>query len=115
LRRVSRIAQRDRKAAILVLATYLPTDVAAGEHPIRSVHQDLHIHGLCTALALDWLARSEVERYLALRFGSPGLAEKLVVQIFARTGGQLLLVISLIDHLIAQRAPRATVQEVARA
>jgi hypothetical protein len=46
-----------------------------------------------------------------LRFGSPGLAEKLVVQIFARTGGQLLFVVSLIDHLIAQRAPRATVQE----
>jgi hypothetical protein len=50
-----------------------------------------------------------------LRFGSPGLAEKLVVQIFARTGGQLRFVVSLIDHPIAQRAPRATVQKVARA
>ena len=100
---LSRIARRDRKAAILVLATYRPVDVAAEGHPIRTVHQDLQIHGQCTELALDRLTRPEVERYLALRFDSTTLASGLVDRIFARTGGQPLFVASLVDHLIAQR------------
>ena len=100
---LSRIARRDRKAAILVLATYRPVDVAAEGHPIRTVHQDLQIHGQCTELALDRLTRTEVERYLALRFNSTTLASGLADRIFARTGGQPLFVASLVDHLIAQR------------
>ena len=74
---LSRIARRDRKAAILVLATYRPIDVAVGEHPVRTVHQDLQIHGRCTELALDRLARTEVEQYLALRFDSAELAKRI--------------------------------------
>jgi DNA-binding winged helix-turn-helix (wHTH) protein/tetratricopeptide (TPR) repeat protein len=101
---LSRIARRDRKAAILVLATYRPIDVAVGEHPVRAVHQDLQIHGRCTDLALDRLAHTEVEQYLALRFGSAELAKSLEERVFARTGGQPLFVVSLVDHLIAQRA-----------
>jgi DNA-binding winged helix-turn-helix (wHTH) protein/tetratricopeptide (TPR) repeat protein len=100
---LSRIARRERKAALLVLATYRPVDVAAEGHPIRTVHQDLQIHGRCTELALDRLTRSEVEHYLALRFGSADLAKGLVERVFARTGGQPLFVVSLVDHLVAQR------------
>ena len=74
---LSRIARRDRKAAILVLATYRPMDVAVGEHPVRTVHQDLQIHGRCTELALDRLTRTEVEQYLALRFGSAELGQRI--------------------------------------
>jgi DNA-binding winged helix-turn-helix (wHTH) protein/tetratricopeptide (TPR) repeat protein len=98
---LSRIARRDRKAAILVLATYRPTDVAVGGHPIRTVHQELQIHGQCTELALDRLTRTEVEQYLTLRFGSADLAKELAERVFARTGGQPLFVVSLVDHLIA--------------
>lgn len=101
---LSRVARRDRKAAILVLATYRPMDVAIGGHPIRTVHQDLQIHGRCAELALDRLTRAEVERYLALRFGSADLTERLAERVFARTGGQPLFVVSLVDHLIAQGA-----------
>ncbi len=99
---LSRIARRDRKAAIFALATYRPADVATGIHPIRTVHQDLQIHGQCVELALDRLTRDEVERYLALRFSSDELAGSLVERIFVRTGGQPLFVVSLVDHLVAQ-------------
>jgi tetratricopeptide (TPR) repeat protein len=100
---LSRIARRDRKAALLVLATYRPVDIAAEGHPIRTIHQDLQIHGQCTELALDRLTRPEVEHYLALRFNSTDLASRSVERVFARTGGQPLFVTSLVDHLIAQR------------
>ncbi|MCI4680784.1 AAA family ATPase [Rhodoblastus acidophilus] len=99
---LSRLARRDRNAAIIVLATYRPTDASAGGHPIRNVHQDLQIHGHCTELALDPLSRAEVEQHLALRFTSSDLAERLTERVFTRTGGQPLFVVSLVDHLIAQ-------------
>ena len=114
---LSRIARRDRKSAILVLATYRPADVAAGGHPIRTVHQDLQIHGRCTEVALDRLTRAEVEHYLDLRFDSADLAEALAERVFARTGGQPLFVVSLVDHLVAQgddRRNRWTVATAAR-
>ena len=101
---LSRIARRDRKAAILVLATYRPIDVEIDGHPIRIVHQDLQIHGRCAEVALDRLTRTEVEEYLALRFESTDLARDMVERIFARTSGQPLFVVSLVDHLIAQQA-----------
>ncbi|CCE10327.1 conserved hypothetical protein [Bradyrhizobium sp. STM 3843] len=99
---LSRLARRERKAAILVLATYRPADVMAGGHPIRTLHQDLQIHGQCTELALDRLSSAEVERYLALRFRSRELAGELAERVFGRTGGQPLFVTSLLDHLVAQ-------------
>jgi DNA-binding winged helix-turn-helix (wHTH) protein len=101
---LSRVARRDRKAAILVLATYRPIDVAIAGHPIRTVHQDLQIHGRCAELALDRLTLPEVEHYLALRFASADWVKPMVDRVFGRTGGQPLFVVSLIDHLIAQGA-----------
>jgi tetratricopeptide (TPR) repeat protein len=99
---LSRFARRDRRAAILVLATYRPMDVAIGGHPIRSVHQDLQIHRRCTELALGRLTQTEVEHYLDLRFASAGWAKALADRVFGRTDGQPLFFVSLVDHLIAQ-------------
>jgi DNA-binding winged helix-turn-helix (wHTH) protein/tetratricopeptide (TPR) repeat protein len=101
---LSRLARREWKAAVFILATYRPMEVAVGGHPVRAVHQDLQIHGHCTELALDRLTRGDVERYLALRFNSADVANELVERIFARTGGQPLFVTSLVDHLVAQGA-----------
>jgi DNA-binding winged helix-turn-helix (wHTH) protein/tetratricopeptide (TPR) repeat protein len=101
---LSRLARRDRKASILVLATYRPMEVAVGGHPVRAVHQDLRIHGHATELPLDRLTGTDVERYLSLRFNSADFARELVERIFARTGGHPLFVSSLLDHLVAQGA-----------
>lgn len=101
---LSRLARRNGKAAILVLATYRPMEVAVGGHPVRAVHQDLRIHGYATELALDRLTSGDIERYLSLRFNSGDFAKELVERIFARTGGQPLFVTSLIDYLVAAGA-----------
>ena len=101
---LSRIARRDRHAAILVFATYRPVDVSTAAHPVRNVHQHLQIHGRSTELALNRLTRAEVEQHLGLRFGSVDLAKGLTERVFARTSGQPLFVVSLVDHLIAQHS-----------
>jgi DNA-binding winged helix-turn-helix (wHTH) protein/tetratricopeptide (TPR) repeat protein len=101
---LSRVARRDRKAAILILATYRPADVAVEGHPVRTVHQDLQIHGRCTEVALDLLTRPEVEHYFALRFGAADWVHTLAERVFARTRGQPLFVVAMVDHLVTQGA-----------
>ena len=100
---LSRLARRDRRAAVLVLATYRPADVAIDAHPIRSVHQDLRIHRLSTDLALDRLSQADVEAYLRLRFENAPMCLGLAERVFRRTGGQPLFVISLIDYFVARQ------------
>ena len=100
---LSRFARGDRKASILVLASYRPTDTIIGGHPVRRLHQDLEIHGRCGELRLDRLTRAEVERYLALRFQDEQLALTLSEPLFGRTQGQPLFVASLLDYFVNQQ------------
>ena len=100
---LSRFARGNRKAAVLVIASYRPTDPVGGEHPVCSLHQDLQIHGRATELALDRLSAEEVEDYLLLRFGNADLASTLARHVFARTQGQPLFVTSLVNYFVDQQ------------
>jgi DNA-binding winged helix-turn-helix (wHTH) protein len=100
---ISRLARRDRPVPLLIIATYRPTDVSARQHPISSVHRDLQIQGRCVEASLDGLTRVEVEEHLSLRFDSRELASVLAERVFARTEGQPLFVVALVDHLVAQK------------
>ncbi|MCI0598379.1 MAG: AAA family ATPase [Beijerinckiaceae bacterium] len=100
---LSRIARREQKSSVLVLATYRPGDVTIEGHPARAVHQELQIHGLCTELALGRLSLPEVEQYLALRFNEASMVQELAGRVFRRTGGHPLFVVSLVDYSVAQR------------
>jgi len=97
---LSRFARGTANAQLLILASYRP----ACEHPIRRLHQDLEIHGCCSELRLENLTDTEVEHYLALRFGDAGLASTLSRLVFEQTRGHPLFVVSLLKHLIDQQA-----------
>jgi DNA-binding winged helix-turn-helix (wHTH) protein len=99
---LSRFAQRDQKVAVLVVATYRPTDARAADHPVRALHQELQIHGRCIELALDRLTPNEIARYLTLRFGSADIAAALAPAWSRRTGGNPLFVSSLVDYFVAE-------------
>ena len=100
---LSRLARGDRRASVLVLATYRPVDTMIGGHPVRRLHQDLAIHGRCSELRLDPLSRAEVEHHLALRFGNADLVATLSGPLFGRTQGQPLFLASLLDYFINQQ------------
>src|SRR6185295_20036253 len=100
---LSRFARGDRKASVLVLASYRPADTLIGGHPVRRLHQDLGIHGRCRELQLDRLSRAEVKHHLALRFGNDELVSALVEPLFGRTQGQPLFVASLLDFFVNQQ------------
>ena len=97
---LSRFAHGDRKAQVLVLATYRVGDSIMGGHPVRRLHQDLEIHGRCSELQLDRLSKTEVEHHLALRFQDEKLASALSGPMFGRTQGQPLFIASLVDYLV---------------
>jgi DNA-binding winged helix-turn-helix (wHTH) protein/tetratricopeptide (TPR) repeat protein len=101
---LSRFARGNGRARVLILGSYRPADSAIGGHPIRRLHRDLEIHGCCSELHLDRLSRSEVERYLALRFDDAELALTLSRPVFERTLGHPLFVASLLKHLVDQES-----------
>ena len=100
---LSRFARGDRRASVLVLASYRPADTLIAGHPVRRLHHDLGIHGRCRELRLDPLSRAEVEHHLVLRFGNEELVSTLVDPLFGRTQGQPLFVASLLDFFINQQ------------
>ena len=101
---LSRLARGERTAAVLVLASYRPPAATGAAHPAWTLHQDLQIHGRATDIVLDRLSLDEVEHYLLLRFGNPGMASTLAEVVFARTHGQPLFVTSLVDSFVDQQA-----------
>jgi DNA-binding winged helix-turn-helix (wHTH) protein/tetratricopeptide (TPR) repeat protein len=101
---LSRFARGTDRASVLVLGSYRPADSVTSGHPIRRLHQDLEIHGHCVELRLDRLSRTEVERYLALRFRDDQLASTLSGPVFERTQGQPLFIASLLKYFIDERA-----------
>jgi predicted ATPase len=100
---LSRFARANRRASVLVLASYRPADTIIGGHPVRRLHQDLEIHGRCSELRLDRLSRAEVEHHLALRFRNADLVSALSEPLFGRTQGQPLFVASLLDYFVNQQ------------
>ena len=110
------LGRRQEPARLLVLGTYRPVEVIVREHPLKTVKQELQIHGQCKELPLELLGETAVVEYLAMRFASPspsqreGWAEgfsheslrKLGRTIHQRTDGNPLFMVNIVDYLITQ-------------
>ena len=90
----------ERRAAVMLLASYRPTHHIDAERSVSTLHRDLQLRGQATELALDRLSEDEVEEYLQRRFGNTALATALGGRVFARTQGQPLFVTSLVDYFV---------------
>ena len=105
------LARRRERARLLVLGTYRPIDVLVREHPLRKVKQELQVHGDCQELALDFLTVEAVGDYLVRRFGAamrPGGPEHHLAQVIhARTDGNPLFMVTMVDALVRQGVLRA--------
>ena len=84
--------------ALLVL-TYRPTDLALGKHPFGPVKLDLQARGVCRELALEFLTRADLDRYLALEFPEHCFPEEFAALVHARTEGSPLFMADLLRYL----------------
>ncbi|MBO0734148.1 MAG: AAA family ATPase [Methylocapsa sp.] len=101
---LSRFARGTRNASLLIIATYRPSDVRIENHPTWKLRLDLQRHGLCAELPVQRLSQSEAEEYLRLRFADERIARELGPPLFARSEGQPLFLVSLVDDLITRRS-----------
>ena len=95
------LARRRDPAALLVLGTYRPADVAGRAHPLKSMKQELQLHGHCEEMLLEFLSVAAVGEYLARRFSGSRLPPDLAVALHRSTDGNPLFVVNTIDALIA--------------
>ena len=95
---LSFMAERRDPARLLIVGTYRPAEASTRDHPIREVRRTLRAHGRCVDLALDYLSIGSVREYLQRRFGDR--AQDLAPLVHARTDGNPLFVVAIVEELI---------------
>jgi len=99
---ISALARRRTPTRLMVLATYRP-EGRSTEHPLKALKQDLVVRQLCTELALPPLSKPAVKQLLSRRLGQEELPPGLDGFIYQRSEGNPLFVLSLLEHVIAER------------
>jgi DNA-binding winged helix-turn-helix (wHTH) protein/tetratricopeptide (TPR) repeat protein len=104
---LSYMARRSHPARLLILGAYRPVDVIVAEHPLKTVKQDLLLHRQCEELAVELLDEDDIAVYLVRRFGEASLSkssrQRLARMIYARTEGNPLFMVNVVDYLVGQR------------
>jgi predicted ATPase/DNA-binding winged helix-turn-helix (wHTH) protein len=114
---VSAIARRSEAARLLIIGTYRPVEILARDHPLRTVKQELQLHHYCEELRLRLLSTAEVQDYLARRLttDAPRQFPTLAPVIHARTDGNPLFMVNMVDYLLLDTGLRLNSREVSEA
>jgi DNA-binding winged helix-turn-helix (wHTH) protein/tetratricopeptide (TPR) repeat protein len=91
---VSYLARRQAAARVMLIATYRPVDVILAQHPLKSVKQDLQLHGMCRELPLDFLPEESVREYFNRRFSPNDFDAGFSRLIHSRTDGNPLFMVT---------------------
>jgi DNA-binding winged helix-turn-helix (wHTH) protein/tetratricopeptide (TPR) repeat protein len=102
---VAFLARQPGRTRLLVIGTYRPGEVLAGEHPLKRIKQELQVHGLCGELPLRFLTAGNVAEYLAARFpaGAVESLQRLARAVHQRTEGNPLFMTKVVDYLVGQK------------
>jgi adenylate cyclase len=83
--------------AVMIVVTYRPEELLVQKHPFLPIKHDLQARGLCRDLALAMLTREDLAHYVDLEF--PGLPPAFVDVVFAKTEGNPLFMVGVLDYL----------------
>jgi predicted ATPase/DNA-binding winged helix-turn-helix (wHTH) protein len=95
------MAQRREPARLLVLGTYRPAEAVIQAPPLRRAVRELCGRGQAVDLRLELLAAEAVAAYVAGRLGGP-VAAPLAAFVHARTDGNALFMVNILEHLVQQ-------------
>jgi predicted ATPase len=96
------VARRREPARLLVLGTFRPVEAVVQGHPVRSVTQELQVHGQCAEVGLAYFSEAAVATYLARRFPGAMLPEGFARVLHHRTSGNPLFLVTMVDTLVQQ-------------
>jgi predicted ATPase len=99
---ISALARRRQAARLFLLASYRPTEVSAGQHPLKRLKQDLVTHKLCADVPLRPLERDAVREYLVQELKQETLPKGLPSFVHQHSEGNPLFMIAMLEHLVAQ-------------
>ena len=99
---ISALARRRQAARLLLLASYRPAEVSAGQHPLRRLKQDLVTHKLCADVSLGPLEKDAVREYLVQELKQETLPTGLPSFVHQHCEGNPLFMVAMLEHLIAQ-------------
>ena len=101
---ISAIARRRESSRLMVLGTYRPVEVLENDHPLRRMKRELELHHDCEEFRLKLLNEDNVEDYLSRRFSADGPRkfETLAPIVHARTDGNPLFMVNVVDYLIGK-------------
>jgi DNA-binding winged helix-turn-helix (wHTH) protein len=89
---------RSRPAAkFLLIGTYRPVDLIVKGHPLRTLKQELQVHGQCVELQLGGIHPAAISDYLAARFPRNRFASSLGQILYDRTEGNPLFINNVIE------------------
>jgi predicted ATPase len=94
------VARRRDPARLLILGTYRLVEARVVAHPLYPVTRELLVHGQGTELVLGPLSRAEVTTYMTQRFGEGRLVAELIPVLYARTQGNPLFLITMVEDLV---------------
>jgi predicted ATPase len=85
--------------SLLLVLTYRPSDLLRSQHPFGPVKLDLQGRGVCREIALPFLSRDDIDRYLALAFAGHQFPQEFTAVLHARTEGHPLFMVDLLRYL----------------
>jgi predicted ATPase len=84
---------------LLLVLTYRPSDLLRSRHPFGPVKLELQGRGTCREIALGFLSRADLDRYLELAFAGHEFPEEFADLVHARTEGNPLFMVDLLRYL----------------
>ena len=97
------LAQRTPPAKLLMIGTYRPADAREKNQPLTTLTHELRVHKQCQELSLRFLQEPAVAAYLITRFPQHRFPPTLSHTIHARTEGNPLFMINMVDYLVDQK------------
>jgi predicted ATPase len=84
---------------VLVVLAYRPTELRLGPHPFLPVQRELQGRGVCREVALGFLDRADIDRYLTLTFPEHNFPADFAALLHTRTEGNPLFLTDLVRYL----------------
>jgi tetratricopeptide (TPR) repeat protein len=97
---IATVARRNEPARLMILGTYRPVEMLAGEHPLRAMKEELELHQQAIELRLPLLSEPDVAAYVTQRFNDD--KEKIAAAVYARSEGNPLFMVNVVDYLVEQ-------------
>ncbi len=102
---IATVARRVEPTRLMILGSYRPVEMLAGEHLLRVIKEELELHQQGIELPLKLLREQDVAAYLEQRFSEHETRESLdraAPAIYARSEGNPLFMVNVVDFLVEQ-------------